>query len=219
MVNDVDKSGTDETTPAEAIVEETAEAQPDATATPQAELEAARAQAAEYLDGWQRARAEFANYKRRVEAERDDVRCRSNADLLLKLLPVVDDFERALQVAPPELAHSPWVSGVTIILNKMHTILDSENVAPVAAVGQPFDPQWHEAMMQEETTDHADGAVIEELRKGYRLGDRVLRPALVKIASNPGQPPCTPRKACGTVENRGLPQSASGTDGLNAGQS
>ena len=213
MANDTDKPLADDMGPSEPTVGGQGGVegeQPDAVAALRGELEKAQSQAAEYLDGWQRARAEFANYKRRIEAERDDVRCRSNADLLLKLLPVVDDFERALQVAPPELAHSPWVSGVTIILNKLHTILDSENVATVAAVGQPFDPQWHEAMMQEETTDHADGAVIEELRKGYRLGDRVLRPALVKIASNPGQPPC---------KNRGLPQPVSGTDGLNAGQS
>lgn len=150
----------------------------------QAELEKAQAQAAEYLEGWQRARAEFANYRRRVEAEREDIRCRSNEALLLKLLPIVDDFERALQVLPVELADHPWVDGVRMILNKFHALLESENVIPVSAVGQMFDPQWHEAMMQEETTEHPDGTIIEELRKGYRLGDRVLRPALVKVAHN-----------------------------------
>ncbi|MGQ9502921.1 MAG: nucleotide exchange factor GrpE [Anaerolineae bacterium] len=150
----------------------------------QAELEKAQAQAAEYLEGWQRARAEFANYRRRVEVEREDIRCRSNEALLLKLLPIVDDFERALQVLPAELADHPWVEGVRMILNKFHAFLESENVIPVSAVGQMFDPQWHEAMMQEETTEHPDGTIIEELRKGYRLGDRVLRPALVKVAHN-----------------------------------
>ncbi|MGC8879066.1 MAG: nucleotide exchange factor GrpE [Anaerolineae bacterium] len=150
----------------------------------QAELEKAQAQAAEYLEGWQRARAEFANYRRRVEAEREDIRCRSNEALLLKLLPIVDDFERALQVLPGELADHPWVDGVRMILNKIHALLESENVTAVSTVGQIFDPQWHEAMMQEETTEHPDGTIIEELRKGYRLGDRVLRPALVKVACN-----------------------------------
>jgi len=150
----------------------------------QAELEKTQAQAAEYLEGWQRARAEFANYRRRVEAERDEIRCRSNEALLLKLLPIVDDFERAWQALPPELADHPWVSGVQMILNKLQAFLESENVTPVSAVGQMFDPQWHEAMMQEETTEHPDGTVIEELRKGYCLGERVLRPALVKVACN-----------------------------------
>lgn len=150
----------------------------------QAELEKAQAQAAEYLEGWQRARAEFANYRRRVEAEREDIRCRSNEALLLKLLPIVDDFERALQILPGELADHPWVDGIRMILNKIQALLESENVTPVSTVGQIFDPQWHEAMMQEETTEHPDGTIIEELRKGYRLGDRVLRPALVKVACN-----------------------------------
>jgi molecular chaperone GrpE len=71
-----------------------------------------------------------------------------------------------------------------MILNKLHALLESENVTPVSAVGQMFDPRWHEAMMQEETTEHPDGTILEELRKGYRLGDRVLRPALVKVAHN-----------------------------------
>jgi|YNPNPStandDraft_1061719.scaffolds.fasta_scaffold06174_2 molecular chaperone GrpE len=155
----------------------------------QAELEKAQAQAAEYLEGWQRARAEFANYRRRVEAEREDIRCRSNEALLLKLLPIVDDFERALQVLPSELADHPWVDGVRMILNKLHAFLESENVIPVSAVGQMFDPQWHEAMMQEETSEHPDGTIIEELRKGYRLGDRILRPALVKVACNSAAQP------------------------------
>jgi molecular chaperone GrpE len=150
----------------------------------QAELEKAQAQAAEYLEGWQRARAEFANYRRRIEAEREEIRCRSNEALLLKLLPIVDDFERAFQVLPTELADHPWMDGVRMILNKLHALLESENVTPVSAVGQMFDPRWHEAMMQEETTEHPDGTILEELRKGYRLGDRVLRPALVKVAHN-----------------------------------
>jgi len=175
---------TQPTAPEETTGEAVAEAAPDVTAL-QAELEQARAQAAEYLDGWQRARAEFANYRRRVEAERESARCESNRELLLKLLPIVDDFERALEALPDELADNPWVSGVTMILNKLQAFLESENVAAVTCVGQPFDPQWHEAMLQEETTEHPDGTVLMELRRGYRLGDRMLRPALVKVASNP----------------------------------
>jgi molecular chaperone GrpE len=204
MANDTDKPLADDMGPSEPAVGgqvAVAGEQPDAIAALRAELEKAQSQAAEYLDGWQRARAEFANYKRRVEAERDDVRCRSNETLLLRLLPVVDDFERALQVAPAKLADTPWFNGVRMILNKLYAILESENVAPVQAVGEHFDPQWHEAMMQEETTDYPDGTVAEEVRKGYRLGDRMLRPALVKVASNASQ------------------KAAAGTDEQNAAQS
>ncbi len=150
----------------------------------QAELEKAQAQAAEYLDGWQRARAEFANYKKRVETEREELRRAGNEALLLKLLPVVDDFERAFQTLPEEPADTPWVNGITMILRKLQVILESEGVVSIEAVGQPFDPQRHEAVIQEETGDHPDGYVIAEVRRGYRLGERVLRPAMVKVASN-----------------------------------
>jgi molecular chaperone GrpE len=150
----------------------------------QADLEKAQAQAAEYLDGWQRARAEFANYKKRVEAEREEVRRASNEALLLKLLPVVDDFERAFQKIPQEAADSPWVSGINMILRKLQAILESQGVAPIQAAGRPFDPQQHEAVLMEETAEHPDGTVVAELQRGYRLGERVLRPAQVKVATN-----------------------------------
>jgi molecular chaperone GrpE len=148
------------------------------------ELEEAQPQAAQYLDGWQRARAEFANYKKRVEVERGELRRVSNEALLLKLLPVVDDFERAFQTVPEDLADVPWVEGIAMILRKLQAILEGENVTPIEAAGQPFDPQWHEAVMQEETTEHPDGYVVEEMQRGYRLGERVLRPSMVKVASN-----------------------------------
>jgi molecular chaperone GrpE len=153
-----------------------------------AELAKAQAQAAEYLDGWQRARAEFANYKKRVEAERELLRQASNEALLLKLLPVVDDFERAFQTLPEDLADVPWVDGIKLILRKLQGILDSENVTPIEAIGQPFDPLLHQAVMQEETTEHPDGHVIEEMQRGYRLGERVLRPSMVKVANNSKEP-------------------------------
>jgi molecular chaperone GrpE len=149
------------------------------------ELEAARAQAAEYLDGWQRARAEFANYKRRMETEREDMRRRSKEDILHKLLPVVDDFERAFQTIPEEYADTPWANGISMILNKMLALLTQEDVQLIEAIGKPFDPHYHEAVMREDSTEHPDGAVIEEMQRGYLLGDRVLRPAMVKVANNP----------------------------------
>ena len=158
--------------------------QQDQTAA-ESQLEKAQAEAAEYLDGWQRARADFANLKKRVEAEREEVRYRSNEALLRKLLPIVDDFERAFQTLPLELKDAAWVNGMSMILHKLETLLESENVTPLQVAGEPFDPAWHEAMLQEVTSDHPDGTVIEEMQRGYRLGDRVLRPALVKVASNP----------------------------------
>jgi molecular chaperone GrpE len=153
-----------------------------------AELEQARTQADEYLDGWQRARAEFANYKKRVEAERQELRRTSTEALLLKLLPVVDDFERAFQALPEDLEEAAWVDGFTMILRKLQAVLESHDVTPIDAAGQPFDPLWHEAIMQEETDEHPDGYVTEEMQRGYRLGDRVLRPSMVKVASNTKEP-------------------------------
>jgi molecular chaperone GrpE len=150
----------------------------------QAELDKAQAQAAEYLDGWQRSRAEFANYKKRVEAEREELRRTSNEALLLRLLPVVDDFERAFQKIPPEWADSPWVNGISMILRKLNALLESQGVVPIQVAGQPFDPQKHEAVLLEETAEHPDGTVIAEIQRGYRLGERVLRPAQVKVATN-----------------------------------
>ena len=150
----------------------------------EAELEKAQAQAAEYLDGWQRSRAEFANYKKRVETEREEWRRASTEALLLKLLPVVDDFERAFQRLPQEWADSPWVNGISMILRKLQATLESQGVVPIQAAGQSFDPQQHEAVVQEETAEHADGTVIAEIQRGYRLGERVLRPAMVKVATN-----------------------------------
>jgi molecular chaperone GrpE len=150
----------------------------------QAELEKAQAQAAEYLDGWQRSRAEFANYKKRIEAEREEVRRASNEALLLKLLPIVDDFERAFEKIPQEWANSPWVNGISMILRNLHALLESQGVAPIQAAGQTFDPQQHEAVLLEATTEHPDGTVVAEIRRGYRLGERILRPAQVKVATN-----------------------------------
>jgi len=150
----------------------------------QAELQQTQAQAAEYLGGWQRARAEFANYKKRVEAEREELRRTSTEALLLNLLPVVDDFERAFQAMPEDSADTAWVDGFKMILRKLQTLLESQDVARIEAEGQPFDPLWHQAVIQEETDEHPDGYVIEEMQRGYRLGDRVLRPSMVKVASN-----------------------------------
>jgi len=150
----------------------------------QAELEDARAQGDEHLRSWQRAVADYTNYKRRTEEERQTVAQFANALLISKLLAVLDDYDRSLEHVPPD-EHSAWVDGIRLVERKLRGVLESEGVTPIEAVGEPFDPNLHEAVVHEETADHPDNQVIGELQRGYRLHDRVLRPALVRVANNP----------------------------------
>lgn len=150
----------------------------------QHQLEDARAQGDEHLRAWQRAAADHANYKRRTEEDRELLVRFANATLIGKLLTVLDDFDRALEHVPED-AHEGWVDGVRLVERKLRGVLESEGVTPIEAVGLPFDPNVHEAVVHEPTTDHPDNQVIDELQRGYRLHDRVLRPALVRVANNP----------------------------------
>jgi molecular chaperone GrpE len=151
----------------------------------ESELEEAKAQAAEYLDGWQRAQAEFSNYKKRQETERGQMRSRVTADVLRKILPVVDDFERAMATMPHDLSQLTWCEGVFLIKAKLDAILDSEGVKPIETDGQTFNPMYHEAVTYEEATGYAEGQIIGEVQRGYMLDERVLRPALVRVAKAP----------------------------------
>jgi molecular chaperone GrpE len=148
------------------------------------QLAEAEAQAAEYLDGWQRARAELANYKRRVENQRSEMILSANAELLLKLLPILDDLELAVANSPngDVEAWKEWRDGITLILNKFHTVLASVGVSPIPAEGESFDPNMHEAISHEPSPDHESGEIIAQVRQGYKLGDRVLRASLVRVA-------------------------------------
>jgi molecular chaperone GrpE len=148
------------------------------------ELEAARTEADEQLRARQRATADLANYRRRTEEERVAVTQLANAILITKLLAVLDDFDRALANVPPEV-HEGWVEGVQLVERKLRLLLEGEGVSPIEAVGEPFDPNLHEAVVHEPTTEHPDNVVIGEVQRGYRLHDRVLRPALVRVANNP----------------------------------
>jgi molecular chaperone GrpE len=107
-----------------------------------------------------------------------------NAILIGKFLTVLDDFDRALESVPAD-AHDPWIEGVRLVERKMRSVLESEGVTPIESVGQPFDPNLHEAVVHEPTADHPDNQVIGELQRGYRMHDRVLRPSLVRVANNP----------------------------------
>jgi len=148
------------------------------------ELGETKARAEEHLYNWQRSAADFSNYKRRTEDERSQLGQFSNAILIGKLLAVLDDFDRALESVPAE-AHDPWIEGVKLVERKLRGVLESEGVSPIEAVGQSFDPNLHEAVAHEETTEHPDNQVIGEVQRGYRLHDRVIRPSLVRVANNP----------------------------------
>ncbi len=135
--------------------------------------------------GWQRTAADFANYRRRTEQDREQMLGLANEALLSKLLTIADDFDRAIANMPAELRGLSWVEGIAAIDRKLRLLLDSEGLTPIEAVGKPFDPREHEAVVQEETTSVPEGTVTSELQRGYRIRDRVLRPAMVAVAKNP----------------------------------
>jgi len=148
----------------------------------QAELTQLRAQADEYLDGWQRARAEFANYKKRIERDQEEARGRAAADLLAKILPVEDDLRRAVRERPEAEGYPHWADGIDLIQRKLAALLEAEGVEVIPADGVAFDPALHEAVTYEPSNDHKEGEIIEVIQQGYRLGERVLRPARVRVA-------------------------------------
>ncbi len=131
-----------------------------------------------YLASWQRAAADFQNYKRRVEQEREDLARISNAALIINMLPLLDDMERALQNVDTRLAGMTWLDGIRLIQRKFQALLEMNGVTEIEADGQSFDPNVHEAVMFGEGED---GKVMSVAQKGYRLGGRVLRPALVVV--------------------------------------
>jgi len=135
----------------------------------------------DYHDRWMRKAAEFDNYRRRVERERREHADQAVVDLLQELLLVVDDFDLALTVDAGESA-AAYRKGVELIHAKLHDLLRKQGVKPIEAVGADFDPNLHQAVLHEESTEHRDGEVISEMRKGYTIGDRLLRPAMVKVA-------------------------------------
>jgi molecular chaperone GrpE len=148
------------------------------------ELAETRAKSEEHLYNWQRSAADFSNYKRRTDDERTQLSQFSTAILIGRLLGVLDDFDRALENVPPE-AHDAWIEGVKLTERKLRNVLEAEGVTAIEAIGLPFDPNVHEAVAHEDTTEHADNEVIGEVQRGYRLHDRVIRPSLVRVANNP----------------------------------
>lgn len=146
------------------------------------ELEEWQSKANEYLDGWQRSRAEFANYKKRVEREQAQVSQRTTANVIKHFLEVMDDLELALKNRPQEGEGASWADGVELVYRKFSSILETEGVTPIETDGQYFDPTLHEAITNEDNPDFESGQIIEVLKRGYFIGDRVLRPATVRVA-------------------------------------
>lgn len=146
------------------------------------ELQKLKAERDSLLDRLARAQAEFENARRRASKEQQDFRDYATADTVKALLPVLDSFERALTVKSEP---GDFRSGIELIYKQLQDALAKQGVQPIAAKGEPFDPHVHEAIEMVETSDAADHEVLEELQRGYKLKDRLLRPAMVKVAKNP----------------------------------
>jgi molecular chaperone GrpE len=136
--------------------------------------------AEEYLAAWQRTQADFINYKRRAEQDRQEFNSFANANLLRGILPVLDDLERALNAIPSEFASNDWVEGVRMVERKFKTILEGQGVKPILTLGMAFDPKLHEAIRHDKGEE---GMVIGEFQKGYMLNDKLLRPARVAVGN------------------------------------
>lgn len=155
------------------------EGDPGGVADPQAEMNAVVAQRDDYLEQLQRSRADFANFRRRVEGERSQAREFATRALLTQIVPVLDDLQRALAIMPEEQAGMPWAQGVVLIEKKLQTILDREGVLKVESLGMPFDPAVHEAVATDPGS--TENVVVEVYQPGYRHGQSLLRPAMVKV--------------------------------------
>lgn len=149
----------------------------------QSQIDNLKRQAQENLEGWQRSRAEFTNLKRRTEREFSEIRERAALDTVTKLLPIIDDFERAVDNVPEDIQEHSWVSGTTMILKKFEKLLEEFRVEAINPVGESFDPHFHEAVGMDDTDEYESGIVTTTLQKGYKSGERVLRPALVRVAN------------------------------------
>jgi molecular chaperone GrpE len=157
------------------------------TATPseaEAELQRVKAERDSLLDRLARMQAEFENARRRALKEQQDFRDYATVDAIKSLLPALDSFQRALQVKSEA---SDFRSGVELIYKQLQDALSKLGVQPVSAKGEPFDPRFHEAIEMVETDQVPDHQVIDELQRGYKFKDRLLRPAMVRVAKNPGK--------------------------------
>ncbi|MGA2922109.1 MAG: nucleotide exchange factor GrpE [Candidatus Sulfotelmatobacter sp.] len=154
------------------------------SSVPDSELKKLKAERDSLLDRLARMQAEFENARRRTVKEQQDFRDYAAAEAIKSLLPVLDSFERALQVKSEA---AEFRNGIDLIYKQLQTVLGKLSLQPIAAKGKPFDPHYHEAIEMVDTAEAPDHQVIEELQRGYKLKDRLLRPAMVKVARNPGK--------------------------------
>lgn len=154
-----------------------------ATAELERQLAEARAETAKNLDGWQRAAAEFANYRKRADKERGESYQLAAVDTFKKILPVIDDFDRAIQSIPAGQTSGLAYDSLVLLHRKMLSLLESAGIKVLNPLGEPFNPAYHEALGQDDGTDKASGQVTVVLQKGYQYGDKVLRAAMVRVAS------------------------------------
>jgi molecular chaperone GrpE len=145
-------------------------------------LEEARGEAAEHKASLQRTAADFANFRRRTAEDRERELGLAGESLLRKVLALADDFDRALDTMPEDLQAVGWIEGIVLLDRKLRALLESEGVTPIEVVGRPFDPREHEAIASIPATGKPDGEVVAEVQRGYRVRDRVLRPAMVAVA-------------------------------------
>jgi molecular chaperone GrpE len=146
------------------------------------QLAAAKEEAANNMDSFLRAQAELSNARKRFEKQQAQVYTNANADLVMKVLPALDDFERAMESVPGTIREDKWFEGIELVQRKLFGILESLNVKEIGAVGQPFDPNFHDALAQEPSDEYESGSVTREMIKGYKIGDKVVRPSLVYVA-------------------------------------
>ena len=146
--------------------------------TAEEQLSKAKEEAQKFRDNWHRAEADFQNYKRRTEQEREELRRFGNVSIIINLLPVLDDFERAFASLDSHLAGLSWFDGMLLIYRKLRQLLENAGVKPIETEGQAFDPRFHEAVAH---VEGEEGKVVSEVQRGYKLHDRVLRPAMVVV--------------------------------------
>ncbi|HEX7057393.1 MAG TPA: nucleotide exchange factor GrpE [Bacilli bacterium] len=147
------------------------------------QLEAALRKAEENFNQFLRAQADLDNFRRRTRIEKEELLKYSSMKLITQLLPIVDNFERAIAAAKDSRDQDSFAKGVEMIFRQLMQVLEQEGLKPMETVGQAFNPEFHEAVMQVESAEHAEGTVVEEMQKGYLLKDKVLRPAMVKVSS------------------------------------
>jgi len=148
-------------------------------------LEREKERAEEYLNRLKYLQADFQNYQRRVEREREELVKRGNEELILKLLSVVDDLERAVEAGKSLSDKEVLVSGVEMVLKQFQAALAEEGLSQIEAVGKPLDPELHEAVATVETNHYPENIIVRVLRKGYSLNGKVIRPSMVEVAKKP----------------------------------